>query len=140
MPSPISDVAAQLRNMRNQGDPVSEASQEVLPYTRRIGDALGALRAIVTDNTPTTQLDSDLQVVHGIVAALVNPDQADVLLLKLPTIREFIATDVASAFEAAPQVVAPRSGILEDEPGAADEATDALRQDAADGRREKRFK
>lgn len=102
MPTPIAKTAAQLRSIRSQGDPVTEASQEVLPYTRRIGDALGALRAIVTDNTPTPQLDSDLQVVHGIVAALVGPENADELLQKLPVIRECIATDVASAFDRDP--------------------------------------
>lgn len=102
MPSSIPDVAAQLRNIRSQGDPVSKASREVMPYTRRIGDALGALRAILTDNTPTPQLDSDLQVVHGIVAALVGPSNAHELLRKLPAIRECIASDVASAFDRDP--------------------------------------
>jgi serine O-acetyltransferase len=102
MPTPIADVAARLRSMRSLDDPISEASREVLPYSRRIGDALGALRAIVTDNTPTDQLDSDLQVVHGIVAALVGPENADALLAKLPAIRTAIATDVASAFDRDP--------------------------------------
>jgi serine O-acetyltransferase len=102
MPTPIADAAARLRTLRGRDDPISEASREVLPYSRRIGDALGALRAIVTDNTPTEQLDSDLQVVHGIVAALVGPEKADILIGKLPAIRETIATDVAAAFDRDP--------------------------------------
>ena len=111
MLTPIAKSAAQLRSIRSQGDPVAEASREVLPYTRRIGDALGALRAIVTDNTPTAQLDSDLQVVHGIVAALVGPANADELVQKLPPIRECIATDVESVQLADPL---QRRGRVED--------------------------
>ena len=76
----IPAVAEILRELREQSDPVSEARKEVLPYARRVKDALGALRALVTDDTPTPQLESDLRVVHGIVAALTpvssgEPDQ-----------------------------------------------------------------
>ena len=45
----ISRVAEELRTVRENRDPVSQASREVLPYTRRVLDALGALRAVVTD-------------------------------------------------------------------------------------------
>jgi serine O-acetyltransferase len=94
----IPDVAESLRELREQRDAVSEARKEVLPYARRVKDALGALRALVTDDTPTAQLESDLRVVHGIVAALVGGERALRVPEKLPQIRHYVATDVEAAF------------------------------------------
>jgi serine O-acetyltransferase len=102
MSEPISQVAERLKALRRRDDAVTAASREVLPYTRRIGDALGALRSLVTDQTPTAQLDSDLQVVHGIVAALVGSAKASRVLEQLPEIRELVASDVAAAFDSDP--------------------------------------
>ena len=45
MTDPIPDVATKLRELRSDDDPVAAASREVLPYKRRVLDALGALRA-----------------------------------------------------------------------------------------------
>jgi len=115
---PIPDVAEQLRALRNQPDPVTEARREVFPYTRRVSDALGALRALVTDDSPTAQLESDLRVVHGIVAALVGGEKATKMIESLPRIRRMVATDVAIAFEKDPsatsygEVVAAYPSIL----------------------------
>ncbi len=102
MPEGIQHVAEQLTAQRERSDPVSQASKEVVPYSRRIGDALGALRAITTDQTPTAQLDSDLQVVHGLVAALSGSAKATALIERLPEIRHFVAMDVEAAFEGDP--------------------------------------
>ena len=98
----IEAVAAELRRLRGEKDPVTQAGTEVLPYTRRVGDALGALRSLVTDHTPTQQLESDLRVVHGIVAALVGGEKATLLMECLPEIRRLIAMDVAAAYERDP--------------------------------------
>jgi serine O-acetyltransferase len=98
----IQFVAEEMAALRANRDPVTEASKEVLPYTRRVGDALGALRAIVTDDTPTAQLGSDLQVVHGIVAALIGGDKATKLIESLPEIRRCIALDLEAAFDGDP--------------------------------------
>lgn len=98
----IEAVAEELRLLRERKDAVTEAGTEVLPYTRRVGDALGALRALITDHTPTQQLESDLRVVHGIVAALVGGDKATLLIQRLPDIRRMVATDVEAAFQRDP--------------------------------------
>jgi serine O-acetyltransferase len=95
-------VAEELRAQREKPDPVSDARSQVLPYTRRVGDALGALRALATDDTPTPQLESDLQVVHGLVAALIGPLRATQLMERLPEIRRCIALDVEAAFRGDP--------------------------------------
>ena len=102
MSDTIHDVAKALRRCREICDPVSEAGKEVLPYTRRVKDALGALRAIVTDDTPDNQLESDLRVVHGIVAALVGGEKAMHVIEKLPEIRCAVSTDVSAAYEKDP--------------------------------------
>ncbi len=98
----IHHVAKELAARRSGSDPVSAARREVVPYTRRVGDALGALRALVTDNTPTGQLASDLQVVHGLVAALIGSEKATRLIDRLPEIRHRVALDVEAAFEGDP--------------------------------------
>ena len=98
----IEAVAEALRSLRQETDAVTQAGGEVLPYSRRVGDALGALRALVTDHTPTGQLESDLRVVHGIVAALVGGEKATALIECLPEIRRLVATDVEAAYERDP--------------------------------------
>lgn len=102
MPDGIADVARELRELRERSDPVSEAGKEVLPYTRRVKDALGALRALVTDDTPTELLESDLRVVHGIVSALIGGDKATQVIEELPAIRRAVATDVEAAYDKDP--------------------------------------
>jgi serine O-acetyltransferase len=114
----IERVAAELAALRDAGDPVSEASREILPYTRRVKDALGALRALVTDHTPAAQLESDLRVVLGIVSALIGGEKATDVIERLPTIRRVLATDVHAAFQKDPsatsygQVIAAYPSIL----------------------------
>ncbi|MCR9092935.1 MAG: serine acetyltransferase [bacterium] len=95
-------VASELLALREGGDPVSEASKETLPYKRRVKDALGALRALVTDDTPTDHLESDLRVVHGIVGALVPAATASAFIERLPEVRRLVATDVAAAYDRDP--------------------------------------
>ena len=77
MADAIARIAQQLADQRSSSDPVAQASCEVLPYKARVHDALRALRALVTDDTPTARLDSDLRAVHGLVAALVGAAGAD---------------------------------------------------------------
>jgi serine O-acetyltransferase len=102
MSDEISRIAKELRSLRERSDPITEASREVLPYTRRVKDALGALRSLMIDDTPTHQLESDLRVVHGIVAALVGGDNATAVIERLPAVRRSVARDVEAAYEKDP--------------------------------------
>ena len=95
-------VADELMAQREKSDALTEASKEVLPYQRRVGDAQGALRAIVTDDTPSGQITSDLRVIHGLVAALIGSDHATQLIQRLPAIRRSVAMDVDAAFNGDP--------------------------------------
>ncbi len=114
----ISQVAKELLELREGSDPVSEATKEVLPYTRRVKDALGALRSLVTDNTPNAQIESDLRVVQGIVAALIGGEKAIQVIESLPGIRQSVALDVYAAYDKDPsatsygQVMAAYPSIL----------------------------
>ena len=118
MSESIPQVAEQLRQLRERSDPLSEAKREVVPYTRRVGDALGALRALVTDETPTAQLASDLQVVRGVVAALIGDTNATRLIEHLPSIRSAVASDLEAAYSGDPsassygEIVAAYPSIL----------------------------
>ncbi len=102
----LEDVAEQLRAEREKPDAISEASRETLPYMRRIADALGALRALVSDQTPTEQLESDLRVVEGVVSAIVGGgDKATRILERLPDIRRQLVTDIEAIFAKDPAAV-----------------------------------
>jgi serine O-acetyltransferase len=102
MSDAVNRVAKELRRIRERCDAVCEARKEVLPYARRVKDAVGALRALVTDDTPTLLLESDLRVVHGIVSALVGGEKATRVIEALPGIRAGVATDVEAAYEKDP--------------------------------------
>jgi len=95
-------VADELMDQRENNDPLTEARKEVLPYQRRVADALSALRAIITDDTPSNQLTSDLRVIHGLVAALVGSARATQLIQTLPSIRHLVATDLEAAYQGDP--------------------------------------
>jgi serine O-acetyltransferase len=95
-------VADELTSQRENCDPLTEARKEILPYQRRVADALGALRAIVTDDTPSNQLTSDLRVIHGLVAALIGSVRATQLIQELPSVRHLIATDLEAAYHGDP--------------------------------------
>jgi serine O-acetyltransferase len=98
----IRAVADELMGQREQSDALTAASKEILPYQRRVNDALGALRAIVTDDTPSAQLTSDLRVIQGIVAALVGNERALLLIQQLPSIRQRISLDLEAAYHGDP--------------------------------------
>jgi serine O-acetyltransferase len=98
----IRAVADELMGQREQSDALTAASKEILPYQRRVNDALGALRAIVTDDTPSAQLTSDLRVIQGIVAALVGNEPALLLIQQLPSIRQRVSLDLEAAYHGDP--------------------------------------
>jgi len=106
MAHPLLEVAQELRAEREQSDAISDASRETLPYMRRIADALGALRALVSDDTPTEQLESDLRVVQGVVSAIVGSgDKATHAIEQLPEIRRRLVTDVEAIYAKDPAAV-----------------------------------
>jgi serine O-acetyltransferase len=114
----IQAIEEHLRALRKKSDAISEAARESLPYTRRIADTLVALGALVTDRTPTEQLSGDLQVVHGLVAALIGTAKSSQLIERLPEIRRRLVTDVEAAYEKDPaansygQIIASYPSLL----------------------------
>jgi serine O-acetyltransferase len=102
MADEIRAVADELMAQREKSDALTSASKEILPYQRRVQDALSALRAIVTDDTPSAQLTSDLRVIQGIVAALIGNDNALRLIQQLPSIRRLVSLDLEAAFHGDP--------------------------------------
>jgi serine O-acetyltransferase len=102
MADEIRAVADELMEQREKSDALTSARKEILPYQRRVADALGALRAIVTDDTPSAQLTSDLRVIQGVVAALIGNENALRLIQQLPSVRQLVSLDLEAAFHGDP--------------------------------------
>jgi len=95
-------IAQHLTAKRDQNDPVSEARRQSCPDTGRVVDALEHLRAIVFERSPVERLNSDLEVVHGLLSGLTSSDVASRFLERLPDIRHCVGMDVEAAFKADP--------------------------------------
>lgn len=95
-------VAQHLRAQRDKIDSVSRARLEQTPDPLKVLEVLERLRATLLDLTTTQQLESDLEVVHGLVAARVGVNTAARLVEQLPVIRHCLAMDVQAAFDGDP--------------------------------------
>jgi len=95
-------IAQHLTAKRDQNDPVSEARRQACPDTGRVVDALEHLRSIVFERTPIERLNSDLEVVHGLLSGLTSSDVASRFLERLPDVRHCVGMDVEAAFKADP--------------------------------------
>jgi serine O-acetyltransferase len=95
-------IANHLIAKRDQNDPVSEARRQACPDTARVVDVLENLRAIVFEQSPAERLNSDLEVVHGLLSGLVGSDAASRFVERLPEIRHCVGMDVEAAFKGDP--------------------------------------
>ena len=96
------NTAQHLAAKRDQNDPVSEARRQACPDTGRVVDVLENLRAIIFEQNPIERLNSDLEVVHGLLSGLVGPDAASSFVERLPDVRHCVGMDVEAAFKADP--------------------------------------
>jgi len=95
-------IAQHLASKRDQNDPVSEARRQACPDTGRVIDVLENLRSIVFERTPLERLNSDLEVVHGLLSDLVGSGTASAFVERLPEVRHCVGMDVEAAFKADP--------------------------------------
>ncbi|HTO09921.1 MAG TPA: hypothetical protein VMR86_22910, partial [Myxococcota bacterium] len=95
-------IAQHLAAKRDQNDPVSEGRRQACPDTGRVVDVLENLRNIVFERTPLERLNSDLEVVHGLLSGLVGSDLASAFVERLPDVRHCVGMDVEAAFKADP--------------------------------------
>jgi serine O-acetyltransferase len=100
--SVIDRVVQHLKAQREMTDAVSRATRELAYEPRKVCDALEQLRRLLFDQTPSSQLRSDLAVIHGLVAGLIGLEKATRLLEQLPDIRHCVAMDVQAAFDGDP--------------------------------------
>jgi len=102
MTSSIEKVAQHLEAQREKSDPISQARQEQGFDVYKVHATLDRLRAILFDQTPDSQLASDLHVAHGQVAGLVGMDKATRIIEQLPDVRHCVEMDVQAAFDGDP--------------------------------------
>jgi serine O-acetyltransferase len=98
----IERIAQHLTAQREKDDAVSRATREGVPDPQRVHDVLDRLRSIVFDRSATRHLRSDLEVVHGLITALIGSDDASRLIEKIPDIRHCVAMDLEAAFDGDP--------------------------------------
>ena len=102
MSSPTESIARHLAAQRDKIDPISEARKQGAPDGVRVIEVLGRLRALVFEHTPTAQLTSDIEVVHGLISGLIGAPKATRFIEALPQIRHCVALDVEARFEGDP--------------------------------------
>ncbi len=102
MANQIHSVAQHLKERRAKNDPVSDARKNRAQNPQRVLEALEKLREVMLDQTPTEELECDLEVAHGLVRGLIGADKANALIECLPEIRHCIAMDVEAAFHGDP--------------------------------------
>jgi len=102
MENEIDRIAQHLSAQRDKVDALSQSAREDAPETRRVHEVLERLRAILFDRTHARHLRADLEVIHGLIAALCGRNDASRLIEKLPDIRHCIAMDLQAAFDGDP--------------------------------------
>ena len=102
MANHIQPVAQRLKEQRAKNDPVSEARKNRGQNPGRVLEALEKLREVLLDQTPSEELECDLEVAHGLARGLIGPEKANHLIECLPEIRHSIAMDVEAAFHGDP--------------------------------------
>lgn len=94
-------TARNLRVQKEQTDSISEARRERVPDTPRVLEALERLRSFVFDDVAADQLEPELEVVHGLLAAVIGEKATDVIG-RLPEVRHCLAMDVEAALHGDP--------------------------------------
>jgi serine O-acetyltransferase len=102
MSDTIERIAKHLEAQRETDDPISQARRERSVDEARVVEALRHLSQILFDQTPSSQLNVEIHVAHGLVASLVGLDKASRLVEQLPDIRHCIALDLDAAFQRDP--------------------------------------
>ena len=102
MANHIQPVAQRLKEQRAKNDPVSDARKNRGQNPERVLEALEKLREVLLDQTPSEELECDLEVAHGLARGLIGPEKANHLIECLPEIRHSIAMDVEAAFHGDP--------------------------------------
>jgi serine O-acetyltransferase len=97
----IGTVARHLRALREKLDPISRARHESLPDRERVLEALDRLRLLLLDQTGDDQIPSELEVIHGMLTALVGT-KATQVIGRLPELRHCMAMDVETALDGDP--------------------------------------
>jgi serine O-acetyltransferase len=94
-------VAGHLRAQREKDDPVSQARRQPGPDEARVLEVLGRFRQLLVDAIPDEQLESELEVVHGLLAPVVG-GKAETVISQIPEMRHCVAMDVDAAFQGDP--------------------------------------
>jgi serine O-acetyltransferase len=101
MENRMSTVAQHLRAQREKRDPIALARLEQIPSKGRVLESLEHLRMLLLDRGPGEQLESELEVAHGLLAAVVG-EKATKVIDCLPEVRHCVAMDVEAALEGDP--------------------------------------
>ena len=102
MSDAIQDIAKHLQVLRSGDDALSVSHREAVPARDPVIDVLKRLRDVLLDRSPDVDLESDLEVIHGLLSRLVGTDKASRVTVQLPEIRRCLALDVQAAHHGDP--------------------------------------
>ncbi len=97
----MDQTAHHLRAQREKLDPISDARRERIPQQGRVLEILERLRTLLFDRSPDDQLESELEVIHGLLAAVAG-DKARHVIDRLPEMRHCVAMDVEASLHGDP--------------------------------------
>ena len=97
----LETTASRIRAQREMTDPITEAHRERVPNRDRVLEVLNHLRLLLLDHIPEAHLEPELEVVHGLLAAVVGEKSTEVIR-HVPEMRHCLALDVEAALHGDP--------------------------------------
>jgi serine O-acetyltransferase len=102
MSDAIRGIAHHLRSLREGDDAISSSRREAVVARDPVIEVVQRVRDLLLDRTPSADLESDLEVSHGLLTRLVGAEKASRLSARLPEIRSCLALDVQAAHHGDP--------------------------------------
>ena len=102
MNSPTEAVAKHLAAQRDKTDPITEARHQSWADQGLVVEVQRKLRELLFERTPIERLNSDVEVIHGLLSGLIGSESASTVIERLPDIRHCLAMDVDAAFQGDP--------------------------------------
>jgi serine O-acetyltransferase len=97
----LETTASRIRAQRELTDAITEAHRERVPNKDRVLEVWNHFRLLLLDQIPVDHLEPELEVLHGLLAALIG-EKATEVIRQVPEMRHCLALDVQAALHGDP--------------------------------------